>query len=60
MTLYPAQILGVDDALGSIEVGKHADFAILEDDPYEVDPMAIKDVPIWGTVLGGKVFAADG
>ena len=60
ITIDAAHILSRDHELGSIEVGKHADFAILEDDPYEVDPMAIKDVPIWGTVLGGKVFAADG
>ena len=24
----------------------------------EVDPMALKDVRVWGTVLGGRVFPA--
>jgi hypothetical protein len=60
ITIDAAHILRRDHELGSIEVGKHADFTILDDDPYEVDPMAIRDVPVWGTVLGGTVFPADG
>jgi predicted amidohydrolase YtcJ len=58
ITIDAAHILSRDKDLGSIEAGKHADFTILEDDPYEVDPMAIKDIGVWGTVLGGKVFSA--
>jgi predicted amidohydrolase YtcJ len=58
ITIDAAHILSRDKDLGSIEAGKHADFTILEDDPYEVDPMAIKDIGVWGTVLGGKVFPA--
>ena len=26
---------------------------MLEDDPLEVDPMALRDIGVWGTVLGG-------
>lgn len=59
ITIDAAHILSRDRELGSIEVGKRADFTILEDDPYDVDPMAIKDVGVWGTVLGGRVFPAD-
>ena len=36
ITLYPAQILGVDDRMGSIEVGKDADLAIFDGNPMEV------------------------
>ena len=60
ITIDAAHILRRDHEFGSIEAGKFADFTILEDDPYAVDPMKIRDIPIWGTVLGGRVFQADG
>jgi predicted amidohydrolase YtcJ len=53
ITIDAAHILRLDAKLGSIEVGKYADFTVLDEDPYAVDPMALKDIPIWGTVLGG-------
>lgn len=58
ITLGAAYTLKLDEELGSIDVGKRADFAILEDDPLEVAPVRLKDVPVWGTVLGGRVFEA--
>ena len=36
VTLYPAQILGVDDALGSIEVGKSASLVLTDGDILEI------------------------
>ena len=36
ITLYPAQILGAGDQLGSIEVGKIADLQITDGDPLEL------------------------
>ena len=36
ITLYPARILGVDDRLGSLEVGKDATFFVADGDPIEV------------------------
>ena len=56
ITLGAAFTLGLDGEIGSIETGKRADFAILEADPLAVDPAALKDVGIWGTVVGGRVF----
>jgi predicted amidohydrolase YtcJ len=56
VTMGAAFTLKLDAELGSIETGKRADFAVLEDDPLAVDPMQLKDVPVWGTVLGGRVF----
>lgn len=58
MTLGAAWMLRLDDEIGSIEVGKRADFAVLEADPTTVSPPELKDVPVWGTVLGGQVFPA--
>ena len=58
ITLGAAWSLGLDDEIGSIECGKRADFCVLDDDPTAVPPQALKDVPVWGTVQGGRVFAA--
>lgn len=58
VTIDAAYILGMEDKIGSLEEGKFADFAILEEDPFEVDPKHIKDIPIWGTALSGTLFEA--
>ncbi|MGI9261558.1 MAG: amidohydrolase family protein [Woeseiaceae bacterium] len=39
---------------GSLDVGKLADVVILGDDPHDVDPDAIIDIPIVRTILGGR------
>jgi predicted amidohydrolase YtcJ len=58
ITLGAAYTLKLDDEIGSIESGKRADFCVLEQDPTDVDPDKLRDVPVWGTVLGGRVFEA--
>ena len=60
ITLGAAYTLKMDHEVGSIETGKRADFAILEEDPREVPSCELKDVPVWGTVLGNRIFPADG
>jgi predicted amidohydrolase YtcJ len=54
ITLGAAYVLKLDDRIGSIQVGKLADFTVLDGDPLESDPMQLKDIPIVGTVLGGE------
>eukprot|EP00756_Hemistasia_phaeocysticola_P003846 Hpha_TRINITY_DN12485_c0_g1::TRINITY_DN12485_c0_g1_i2::g.42764::m.42764 len=54
-TVDAAFVLGMDHVIGSIEAGKYADFTVLEQDPFEVHPEALRDIPVWGTVVGGKV-----
>lgn len=56
ITLGAAYTLKLDHEIGSIEAGKRADFAVLGDDPTSMDPAALRDVAVHGTVLGGKVF----
>jgi len=56
VTLGAAYTLKLDGELGSIECGKRADFTILEEDPLSVDPLKLKDIAVWGTVLDGRVF----
>lgn len=58
VTLGAAYTLGMDQEVGSIEPGKLADFTVLEENPLEVDPSRIRDMKVWGTVLGGKTFEA--
>ncbi|MCR9125622.1 MAG: amidohydrolase [Rhodobacteraceae bacterium] len=58
ITMGAAYTLKMDHEIGSIETGKRADFAVLETDPTKVAPMALKDVPVWGTVQGGRIFPA--
>ena len=58
VTMGAAWTLKADHEIGSIEVGKRADFAVLEDDPLAIDPIKLKDVRVWGTVLSGQVFEA--
>lgn len=60
ITLGAAYTLKLDHEIGSIEIGKLADFAVLEDDPFSVKPDALKDVAVWGTVVGGKIFPVPG
>lgn len=36
ITIYPAEILGIQDRVGSLEVGKDADIAIFEGHPFDV------------------------
>jgi predicted amidohydrolase YtcJ len=55
ITINAAWTLGVERQAGSIQAGKFADFTVLEQDPYQVDPRRIKDIPVWGTVLGGRL-----
>ena len=57
ITLGAAYTLKLDDEIGSIECGKRADFAVLEDDPL-IGAERLKDVRVWGTVQGGRVFPA--
>lgn len=58
ITIDAAYVLSMEHKLGSLEPGKIADFAILDQDPFEVDPDKIKDIGIWGTVLGGQLQPA--
>lgn len=58
ITMGAAQTLHLDHEIGSISVGKRADFAVLNEDPFAVPPDRLNSVEVWGTVQGGRVFPA--
>jgi imidazolonepropionase-like amidohydrolase len=53
ITLYPAQILGVDDRLGSLEVGKDATLFVADGDPLEVTTQVLR------AFIGGREVDLD-
>lgn len=54
VTLDAAYSMFVDDHVGSLEVGKWADFVILDGNPRRTDPDKIAAIKVVGTWLGGK------
>ena len=55
ITMGAARTLKLDQEIGSIEPGKRADFAVLGSDPTEGNGSELKDVPVFGTISGGRV-----
>ncbi len=53
ITLGAAYSLHMDDKVGSIEIGKYADFAVLNKHPKSVS--ALRDSKVLATVLGGTI-----
>ena len=53
ITLSPAQILGISDRVGSIEVGKDADLALYDGDPLEYTTHCT------GVVIDGVVYPGE-
>ena len=55
VTLEAAYSLQMEKEVGSIEPGKLANFTVLSDNPVTCDPIKIKDIDVWGTVLEGRI-----
>jgi predicted amidohydrolase YtcJ len=54
-TMGGAYAMNREDSIGSIEVGKHADFIILNSDLFKIDPSDISEVVVEKTIFEGKV-----
>jgi predicted amidohydrolase YtcJ len=58
MSLYTSQAAWAsfqEDVKGTIEVGKLADFVILDRDPFSTPPEALGDTRVLATIVGGEV-----
>lgn len=56
ITINAAYSWRMEKDLGSIEPNKIANFTVLDEDPYAVAPMHLKDIKLWGTVFEGNKF----
>ena len=56
VTIDAAQGMRKEQEMGSIDVGKKANFTVFEENPLKADPKTLKDLAIWGTVFEGKVY----
>jgi imidazolonepropionase-like amidohydrolase len=49
VTINPAEIIGISDRVGSLEVGKDADIVIWDGHPFSID------TEVETTIINGKV-----
>lgn len=56
VTIEAARSIRMEKEIGTISTGKKADFVILEENPFKIDPVKIKDISIYSTVFEGKEF----
>lgn len=56
VTISAAHHLNQEDNIGSIKVGKKADFVILDKNPLTVSPEDLKDIKVLSTVFEGQRF----
>ena len=56
VTIEAARSIQREKEIGTIAVGKKADFVILAENPMKVDPIKLKDIKILETVFEGRSF----
>lgn len=60
MTAAGAHAAFQDTSIGSLSIGKWADFVILNADPFEVNPASIKEINVLSTWVAGKSVFTSG
>ena len=60
ITIDAARALNLENKLGSLKVGKTANFTFLEKNPFKIDPIKIKDINVIGVVFRGLYFENKG
>ncbi|BAO44884.1 amidohydrolase [Thiolapillus brandeum] len=60
ITITAAHTFEMEQQIGSIKVGKDATFTLLEKNPFKIDPLEIKDIPVYGIVYKGKMIINKG
>ncbi|MBL8002292.1 MAG: amidohydrolase [Flavobacteriales bacterium] len=56
ITIEAAYSWRMEEELGSIKVGKKANFTVLAKNPYRVPIAELKDIPVQATVFEGRLF----
>lgn len=59
ITIEAAQVIGMDDQVGSIAAGKKADFTVLDSNPYDAGAADLRSVKVLGVVFEGQWFPAE-
>ena len=54
-TMGGAYAMGREDSIGSIEVGKHADMIIIDQNLFEIEPSDISETRVLATIFNGEV-----
>ncbi|TAK76744.1 MAG: amidohydrolase [Gammaproteobacteria bacterium] len=56
VTLNAAYLLNLQNEIGSIEIGKRADFTVLGRNPLTEPAMTVKDIPVVATIQDGVIY----
>jgi predicted amidohydrolase YtcJ len=59
VTIEAAYSIELEDEIGSVKVGKKADFTILDRDPLAIPTERLRDVRVLATIFQGQVFLRD-
>ncbi len=59
-TLGAAYGMGMNDRIGSLEVGKYADLIVLDQNLFDVDPQDIHKTKVLLTIMDGKIRHREG
>jgi predicted amidohydrolase YtcJ len=54
VTIDAARTLNLENKIGTLTPLKSANFTILNENPFKVEPMRIKDIEVDGVVYNGK------
>ena len=54
ITINAARVLNLENEIGSIELGKNANFVLLDENPLKMVPITLKDIKVLGTVYRGE------
>lgn len=55
ITIEAAQVIGMDDRIGSVAPGKMADFVVLDQDPFKLGATGLRDINIERVIFEGRV-----